>query len=143
MPKGNFSSGPGSRRGRPKGSKSSPYTVPLVTRITKEAAERLNMSREALQKKMCAVVSDALLEFEPMKPRTVTRKIKKTLADIGVEIAAGSAADRNIKQVAQVGAEVLNAGQKVALVAKKQWSEAADSLRESIHEATKPKKKKR
>ena len=138
MAKGNYTKGPGSRAGRPRGTKRSRFTVPLVTRISPEAIERLESARSLTKRPVCALVSDALIEFKPMKPETVARKIKKKLKNIGIEVVRGSSADEAVRRAGRLGAEAINTGNDVTSKVSRKISESVQSLKQRIHDATRP-----
>lgn len=73
-----------------------------------------------------------------MKTEKLESKIKKKLAGVGIEITPDSPAARKMTEVAKIGAEVVNSGNKALRVAHKAILDVAESARETIHEATKP-----
>jgi hypothetical protein len=109
-----------------------------VTRISPEATERLESARLLTKRPVCALVSDALLEFKPMKPETVSRKIKKKLKTIGIEVVRGSSADDAVRRAGRLGAEAINTGNQVGSKVGRKISESVESLKKRIHDATRP-----
>lgn len=73
-----------------------------------------------------------------MKTEKLESKMKKKLAGIGIEITPDGPAARRMSEVAKIGAEVVNTSNDALLVAQKVIRSAAESARETIHEATKP-----
>ena len=138
MAKGNYTKGPGSRAGRPKGTKRTRFTEPLVTRISPEATERLESAKRLTKRPVCALVSDALIDFKPMKPETVSRKIKKKLKNIGIDVVRGSSADEAVRRAGRIGAEAINTGNEVSSKVSRKFSESVESLKKRIHDATRP-----
>ena len=76
-----------------------------------------------------------------MKTTKLESKMKKKLAGIGIEITPDSPAARRLTDVAKIGAEVVNTSNDALRATQKAFRRAAESARETIHEATKPPKK--
>jgi len=76
-----------------------------------------------------------------MKTAKLESKMKKKLANVGIEITPDSPAARRLTDVAKIGAEVVNTSNRALRVTQKAIRNAAESARETIHEATKPPKK--
>lgn len=78
-----------------------------------------------------------------MKTRMLKKKLTDKLADIGLEIRPASAADKRVTQVASLGAKVVNGTQRAVSDVRREAEKMAESARAAMHEATKPKAKKR
>ena len=73
-----------------------------------------------------------------MKRTKIERDIKQKLADAGIEIRPGSAAARGVSKTAEVSAAVVNSGERACRVTRSAVAQAVESVREAVHEATKP-----
>jgi 2-methylisocitrate lyase-like PEP mutase family enzyme len=73
-----------------------------------------------------------------MKTAKLESEMKKKLAGVGIEITPDSPAARRMTEVAKIGADVVNTGNKALRAAHKAIRNAAESARETIHDATKP-----
>jgi len=73
-----------------------------------------------------------------MKRSTLEKKIRQKLSSEGVTITPGSPAERGVKLVAQVGADVATTGASVYRRTREAVSQAAEDARDAIHQATKP-----
>ncbi len=78
-----------------------------------------------------------------MKRITLEKKIRKKLHAEGVTILPGSRAERGLKLIAQVGADVTTTGTKVYRQTRETVSRAAENTRDAIHRATEPTGKRR
>lgn len=74
-----------------------------------------------------------------MKRTELEKRLRQKLASQGVNLEPGSRAERGVKTIARVGADLANAGEKAA----RDLARAADAARDAIHEATKPRRKRR
>lgn len=73
-----------------------------------------------------------------MKRSKIERGIKSKLADAGIEIRPGSAAARGVSRTAKVSAAVVNSSDRAVRATRSAVAKAVESVREAVHEATKP-----
>ena len=73
-----------------------------------------------------------------MKSTVLEKKLRTKLASEGVTLAPGSRAERGLKLVSTVGAEVATTGQRAVRTTRSALGRAVESARAALHEATKP-----
>ena len=73
-----------------------------------------------------------------MKRSTLEKKIRQKLSSEGVTLTPGSPAERGVKLIAQVGADVATTSANAYHRTRAAVSQAAEDARDAIHQATKP-----
>ena len=73
-----------------------------------------------------------------MKPTVLEKKLRTKLAAEGIAVAPGSRAERGLKLVSTVGADVATKGERAVRTTRTAIGRAVESARAAIHEATKP-----
>ncbi len=75
-----------------------------------------------------------------MNKKTIERRIKQSLAAKGVKIVPGSPADRGVKTVSVVTADLSDAGERLVTDASTTIKQVSEKVRSRVHEATRPKR---
>lgn len=78
-----------------------------------------------------------------MKRTTLEQKLRQKLAAEGVNLEPGSRAERGVKKIATVGAELATASEQAVKETRDMFNRAADAAREAIHNATKQTKRRK
>ena len=73
-----------------------------------------------------------------MKRSTLEKKIRQKLSAEGVTLAPGSRAERGVKLIARVGADVATTSTRAYHHTRDAVSRVAENTRDAIHQATKP-----
>lgn len=75
-----------------------------------------------------------------MNRKTIEQRIKQSLADKGVTILPGSSADRGVRTVSKLTADVSTAGKRLVDEASTTIKQVSEDIRSRVHEATRPSK---